>query len=173
MKNIYDYLIKHSVPAVFTALTGITLVTSAAGVVKVAGNINSFKPKVPEIKTVEAALQEDFNLSKSEEKTPVISPIPKVTQAVHIVSPTTAPPITINGGVHNSVKSNVSVRSDKEERADDQDKKKNENGDKSDDSESSHAKLELDNDTEVSHQDGKLNLDTGVKVSVSNDSNSQ
>ncbi len=148
---------KHSVPAVFTVLTGITLVTSAAGVVKVAGNVNSFKPKVPEIKTVEAALKEDSDLLK-------ISPSPKVTKAVSVkeeskdsvtISPTT---------VHNSVKPSVSVQGDDEKESDDQNKKEDVNNNKSNNNESSHAKLELDNDTEVSHQDGQLNLNTGVQI---------
>ena len=90
MKNIFGFLAKQSLGAVFMSLlAGVTLVTSAAGVVRVASNLDSVKGKVPEVKTVQAAIKEEGSLSqlnKSEEKKELPSPTP--TKATGATSPT-------------------------------------------------------------------------------------
>lgn len=164
MKTVYEYLIEHGSKAVLAALTGITVATSAAGVVKVAGNMN-FKQKVPEIKTVKEALKEDSNLSD-------LSPSPVVTQKVETeeksdvsvdISPTTTPSVTINGGIHNNVKQNISVRED------DQDDKKDDQENEEKKESSDNGRFEIDNDVDVSHQDSELNLNTEIKIELNKD----
>lgn len=156
MRNVYEYLMKHGAPAVFTALTGITLITSAAGVVKVAGNINSFKPKVPEIKTVETALKEDSNLSS-----PEASPSPRATvtgkgevdsssaSGSHNVSVSPTPTKTQSVGLvsNTGIKPSVSIKGGDDGRDD-----------------SSYSKLEVDDDLEVSHLDSQINQTQGNDV---------
>ncbi len=69
MKNIMGFFTNHILVTVMMAtVTGITLLTSLAGVVKVAGSMDSFKPSVPEVKTVQAAIQEESNLANTEAK---------------------------------------------------------------------------------------------------------
>lgn len=168
MKNIYEYLTKHGVQAVFTAITGITLASSAAGVVKVAGNINSFKQKVPEIKTVQEALVEDSNLSAlspSPKPSPKLSPkpSPKPTQAASHIAPNAASTATVSAGVGGSIKPSISARGDDDR----EDREEHKEEDKKDDSE--HSKLEIDNDLDISHQEGQLNLNSGTQIQGTED----
>lgn len=135
---------KHGVPVVFTLITGITFVTSAAGVIKVAGNISSSKPSVPEIKTVQEALQEDSNLSKLDEKKPLISPTPTVIKTKNITNSSNG--LSPTPSLTQHVKLGVSVQGDDEEKEKD-----------------GIEKLEIDNDIEVSHQDDQSNQENNIQ----------
>lgn len=75
-----DYFTKHTLSTLMMAIfSGITVTTSAAGIIKVAGSMNGYKPNVPEVKTVQAALQEEANLLRSnEKKSEILSPTPTV-----------------------------------------------------------------------------------------------
>lgn len=85
MKNVLDFFTKHTISAIaMTIISGITLITSAAGVVKVAGSMNSYRTKVPEVKTIQAALQEESTLTKT-------SPTPSITSKKTVLALNTGP----------------------------------------------------------------------------------
>jgi len=155
MRNVYKYLIKRGALTIFTVLTGITLVTSAFGVVKVAGNVNSFKPKVPEIKTVQEALREDSDLSK-----PSPSPLPTSTKTkteTVSLSPTAIPiqPTSITND-HADTTPSVTSAGDNEVKND-----------------SNHDRLEVDDDLEVSREDSQLNLNSEAQIHKNKNSDNQ
>ena len=116
MKNLFGLFSKKSLSSILmTVIAGLTLATSVGGVMKVAGSMNSYKPKVPEVKTVQAALQEESELIKTDDKKPETKPSPTVTTAPRTVrsslalntTPTPTPSLTpsasgTNGSTTNS-----------------------------------------------------------------------
>lgn len=115
MINIRDFLIKHPFPAVMVAaFTGVVLLTSASSTVKVAGSMSKFKPEVPEVKTVENALEEDSNLTPTVTLSPTVTPELTTTPTV---SPTVIPTVTPTPTISStgpSIRSRIQIDDDTE-----------------------------------------------------------
>ncbi len=122
MKNIIAFFAKRSLSAIIMSLiTGLTLVTSAAGVVKVAGSLNSYKEKVPEVKTVEAAVQEEAVLTqragddkKSEKTSPSINTSINDETPTPTSTPTPTPTVKPGLSVNSIVGAHINFDDDKE-----------------------------------------------------------
>ena len=131
MKKIFELISKHSLPAILTAFTGVTLVTSSSGIIRAVGNINGFKKEVPEIKTVLEAQKEEITPSLSPSPSPSVRPqgsrdesVETRKKAVTSPTPTSVTPTPVNSinlstGVNTGIKPSVSVRGGDDDSRDD------------------------------------------------------